>query len=179
MWKLWSGRYAGWHRLAYNLFALVTLLPVGIYLHTVRDPAVFSWSEFAVPVRGLLLSGSLLLFFYGSRRYDSAKFFGIAQIRGQEPDTLLSADGTFSTKGILGLIRHPWYAGGVLLIWSVRRDYSVPIIVLSSILTLYLITGAFLEERRLKNLYGEEYFRYQQEVSMFLPWKWFRKKLRK
>jgi protein-S-isoprenylcysteine O-methyltransferase Ste14 len=34
------------------------------------------------------------------------------------------------------------------------------------------VVGAFLEERKLVRIFGEEYRDYQQKVSMFIPVKW-------
>jgi protein-S-isoprenylcysteine O-methyltransferase Ste14 len=45
------------------------------------------------------------------------------------------------------------------------------------LISLYFIVGALLEERRLISIFGEEYRKYQQEVSMFIPVKWILKKL--
>ena len=40
------------------------------------------------------------------------------------------------------------------------------------LVSIYLIIGAFIEERRLLSVFGEEYRKYQQQVSMFIPVKW-------
>jgi protein-S-isoprenylcysteine O-methyltransferase Ste14 len=41
----------------------------------------------------------------------------------------------------------------------------------------YFVIGAFIEEKRLLSVYQEEYRKYKQQVSMFVPVKWFLKKL--
>jgi protein-S-isoprenylcysteine O-methyltransferase Ste14 len=40
------------------------------------------------------------------------------------------------------------------------------------ILSLYLVVGTILEERKLVAEFGESYRAYQREVSMLVPWKW-------
>jgi protein-S-isoprenylcysteine O-methyltransferase Ste14 len=41
----------------------------------------------------------------------------------------------------------------------------------------YFVIGAFIEEKRLLSVYGEEYGKYKQQVSMFIPLKWFVRKM--
>ena len=47
------------------------------------------------------------------------------------------------------------------------------------ILTVYLIIGTFLEERKLVYEFGDQYRNYQKQVSMLLPLKWLNLKFRK
>jgi protein-S-isoprenylcysteine O-methyltransferase Ste14 len=86
----------------------------------------------------------------------------------------VSAPGPLKLSGILGMVRHPWYTGGLLLIWAQKMDR--PILMMSLILSVYFIVGALLEERKLTRIYGQDYRDYQQGVSMFFPYKWFKKK---
>jgi protein-S-isoprenylcysteine O-methyltransferase Ste14 len=44
------------------------------------------------------------------------------------------------------------------------------------VLSLYLIIGAFLQERKLVLEFGDGYRQYQDRVSMLFPWKWIRTK---
>jgi protein-S-isoprenylcysteine O-methyltransferase Ste14 len=109
----------------------------------------------------------------GGRAYDLPFFLGLRQIRDSRATSLLSASGPLKTSGILGMIRHPWYTGGLLLIWAPKMDR--PILIMSLILSVYFIVGALLEERKLTRIYGQDYRDYQQEVSMFFPLKWIKK----
>ena len=47
------------------------------------------------------------------------------------------------------------------------------------VLSLYLVIGAFLEERKLLREFGDAYRQYQNRVSMLLPLKWIQAKLGK
>ena len=55
----------------------------------------------------------------------------------------------------------------MLLIWS--RDQGAYSLVSSTILTLYLVIGAHVEERRLVMHFGESYNEYRRRVPMFIP----------
>lgn len=79
-------------------------------------------------------------------------------------------------SGILGVIRHPWYLATILLIWA--RPLDISAILINSILAVYVLTGAFLEEKKLLLEFGDKYRAYQNKVSMFIPYKWVKSKLR-
>ena len=70
------------------------------------------------------------------------------------------------------MVRHPWYTGGILLLGVGPKNAAA--LVTAVVLTVYLILGAYLEERRLVAAFGDEYRRYRREVSMFLPFRWLR-----
>jgi protein-S-isoprenylcysteine O-methyltransferase Ste14 len=44
--------------------------------------------------------------------------------------------------------------------------------------SLYFLTGAVLEERKLIDEFGEKYSNYKKEVSMFIPFKWILRKVK-
>ena len=56
------------------------------------------------------------------------------------------------------------------LIWARRIDVSA--IMVNVILTVYLIVGTYLEEKKLVREFGESYRSYQKKVSMLIPYKW-------
>lgn len=161
-----------WHRIVYNLFAAVSLLPLLVYLHRISEPPLLHWAGWFSGIRYFLLATGLLLFYGGSRIYDFQRFTGMSQLHSGEHSVLLSGDTSFQQHGILGVIRHPWYGGGILLLWSMRAEYGASVCAVYVIFTAYLIIGAFLEEKRLASVFGEEYRRYRGEVSMFFPFKW-------
>ncbi|WP_163337399.1 isoprenylcysteine carboxylmethyltransferase family protein [Desulfopila sp. IMCC35008] len=166
-----------WHRIVYNLVAAATLLPLLVYLHLISEPPLFKWQGWLSCIRYFLLLTGILLFISGSRVYDFQRFTGLSQLRSGEHSVLLSGEGDtpFQQYGILGVTRHPWYGGGILLIWSMRAEYGVSVCIIYTLFTVYLIIGAFLEEKRLAAVFREEYSRYRGEVSMFFPFKWLMK----
>jgi len=163
-----------YYRLAYNGFSLVTLIPVVLYGYSVQGEPLFSWEGYWRVVQALLLAVSLFLFLAGSRHYDGLSFLGLRQLRDRSTCVGLTETCSLNTRGILGVIRHPWYAGGMVIIWA--RDLDVSAIVTNLILTAYFIVGTLLEERKLSIEFPEAYKEYQQKVSMFLPYQWLKSK---
>ncbi len=169
-------RYGGhyrYYRIFFNLASLLTLIPVMIYSNLLRGDLVFTWSGVWRPVQITLLMGALAFFYGGTRHYDLKQFLGIRQAMGQESRKGLTRTGELDTTGILGAVRHPWYAGGFFILWA--RPFDKAGIVTNFVLTAYLVLGTVLEERKLTVEFGDEYREYQKRVPMFFPWEKIRK----
>jgi len=163
------------YRLLFNLVAGVTLIPVVLYSLSIQGPVVFRWSGFMVVFQVFLLVGGVVLFLAGARHYDLFEFLGFRQIVTGTSHGALTQTGQFDTTGILRITRHPWYLGALMLIWA--GDLHVSTLVGNLILTVYLVVGATLEERKLVREFGEEYRGYQRRVSMLIPFKYLASKI--
>jgi protein-S-isoprenylcysteine O-methyltransferase Ste14 len=163
------------YRLFFNVTSVVTLLPLIFYSRMIQDAPVFCWQGSLVIVQMVLLAASIYLFVVGGRDYSWAQFFGIAQIREGRADSSLSRDNSFVVSGIHRIVRHPWYLGGILIVWG--QDLSVSTILINVIISVYFIVGSFLEELKLVREFGDKYRTYQQTVSMLFPWRWLKAKI--
>jgi len=168
---------ARYYRLLYNVLALLTLAPLAIVTGWVGGTPVFAWQGWGNVVRILLLVCAFLLFRGGAKRYDLQYVLGLKQLRTGKTPLLLTDSPDFSAAGVFGLVRHPWYLGSLLLIWSALPVYPLPKFVAAVILSCYLVIGTLLEERKIIARHGDRYRAYQQQVSMLFPWKWLKKKL--
>lgn len=166
------GAYLPYYRLLYNLFSFLTIVPVVLYGRSLQSETFFAWHGPWRIGQILLLAGAGILFVGGSRHYSPGQFLGIRQIQEGESCALLREDCDITSSGLLGVLRHPWYAGAILLIWA--RPLNSGALLTNLVLTAYLVIGAYLEERKLLQAFGEAYRTYQQKVSMFIPWKWVR-----
>ncbi len=165
-----SGTKFRYYRLCYNVVSAITLVPVAVFAYSVRTQPIFSWDGYLRIIQVVLLGTSGLLFFLGARHYDGRQLLGIKQLQERTTNKAITTSGELDTTGVLGMIRHPWYAAGILLIWAGQLDVSA--ILVNTILTAYLFIGAFLEEKKLAREFGAEYGAYQARVSMFIPYKW-------
>jgi protein-S-isoprenylcysteine O-methyltransferase Ste14 len=164
------GRHFRLYRLVFNLVAVVTLMPVLAYERSLPGPMIFRWEGLLVFFQLLLLISAVLLFLAGARHYDLLQLTGLRQIKTGATHNVLTETGELNTTGILHITRHPWYLGAILFIWT--RDLKISALVTNIILTLYIIVGTVLEERKLLIEYGDDYRRYQKRVSMLVPIKW-------
>lgn len=159
------------YRLFFNTVALVTLVPVLWFQHSLREAPFFRWEGVWLVPHYLLLAGGLALAVAGGRHYSLGQFIGFSQLRGASAGGLAEG-GALDSSGVLGLVRHPWYTAVVLLIWS--GDLDLAALVGNTVLTAYIVVGTLLEERKLVHEFGDVYRDYQARVSMFLPLKWIR-----
>ena len=163
------GRRYGYYRLAYTLFSLLTLVPVLSYQVGLEERSLCAWPGPWYFVKYGMYAVAFLLFYGGFCVYDIQYMLGIKQIyeikQENGADTM-----EFTSEGILGYVRHPWYSGAILLVWAfgILSDVSL---VSKTVLTAYIIIGAMLEEQKLIYKIGEPYRAYRKNVPMFIPWK--------
>ncbi|MDP1623871.1 MAG: NnrU family protein [Bacteroidales bacterium] len=165
-----------YYRISYNIFAIVTLIPIVFYTYSIKQTPFFCWAGYFLPVRYLLLAMGLLILYTGSRHYDMQTFLGLKQIKLGVNHNLINTSGKIDSTGILGIFRHPFYSGSILILWANNLDYSI--LIVNIILSIYLIIGTFLEEQKLVREFGNEYREYQKKVSMLFPIKWIFKRVR-
>jgi protein-S-isoprenylcysteine O-methyltransferase Ste14 len=163
------------YRLFYNIVALITLVPVLLYSASIPGEPLIRWQGYFKILQLFLFVCALYFFIAGMMNYDMLQFMGIRQIRNGESHVSLSESGTLNTTGVMGITRHPWYLAAIMILWA--RPVNVQELITNIILTAYLITGAFLEERKLLMAFGDTYRDYQQSVSMLVPLKWIRSKI--
>lgn len=169
------GRGRAAYRLLYNLFAAATALPLWAAATAADSAPLFRWEGWLTAVRIALIAGAVALAAAGGRHYRWSHLSGIAQLRAGTSFPLLSETQRFTTEGVLGLMRHPWYAAAILILWA--REIGTLGLAVNLLLSLYLLIGAHLEERRLLAQFGDAYQAYRSRVSMFFPWKWAARKL--
>lgn len=162
------------YRLFFNSIAVLTLIPVLLYSHSLRQEAIFRWEGVWLIPKYLLLASGILLVVAGGRHYSFVQFLGISQLRGTSSGGLATGGG-IDSSGVLGLVRHPWYTAVVLLLWA--GDLDITALVGNGVLTVYIVVGTLLEERKLVHEFGEAYRSYQRRVSMFVPLKWIRRRI--
>ena len=165
----WLGRGGRWSRLLYNLFSLLTLVPLVLFTRGLPYPAVLRWHGPWVLVPAALWSAAAGLFWAGMRVYPLGEFLGLRQL-GHREQGEPAAEPVLEHSGILQVVRHPWYLAVLLLLWG--RNLAPQDFLVSGLLSVYLVIGACLEERKLLRIFGAAYRSYQREVSMFFPWRW-------
>jgi methanethiol S-methyltransferase len=168
------GSYYRFYRVFYNFLAVATVIPVILHAESLQEHVLFRWEGFLIVLKVLLLILAVLLFWAGARHYDMLQFLGLRQISTGASHGVLSSSGKLDTSGILGATRHPWYLAAIMLVWADYRSLTAATLITNVILTVYLVTGTILEERKLVIELGEEYREYQRQVPMLFPLKWLR-----
>lgn len=161
-------RFGPYYRLAYNGLAVLTLIPVLVFKHTLAGESLFAWSGPLVWVRWAGLGAALFLAWAGAREYDLAWVGDLKQLRSRRSGDPYATE--LRTSGILAWVRHPWYGSALLLLWTHAGRFDTAELTTSLVLTAYVLIGARLEERKLLAVHGHAYRAYQARTSMFFPW---------
>jgi protein-S-isoprenylcysteine O-methyltransferase Ste14 len=159
-----------YYRILYNLSAAITLIPVVIYAFSLRTEPIVAWTGAWRIVPILLVILALFFFTAGARRYDLRQFLGLRQIKDDKACSVLTDDCSLDTGGVLSLVRHPWYSGGILIVWA--RPLDPAAILTNLVICGYFVVGAILEERKLEAQFGRQYTEYRHRVSMLFPARW-------
>jgi protein-S-isoprenylcysteine O-methyltransferase Ste14 len=152
------------YRLAYNVFALVSLLPVLALAAALPDRPLYTipspWVLFTTA--GQLLA--LLALFVGLLQTGLWSFLGVEQLfalnEGQPPQLVV--------RGLYRWVRHPLYTAGLVFIWLTPM-MTVNLFTLYASLSAYLVIGAYFEERKLIRQFGQAYLHYRQTTPMLIP----------
>jgi protein-S-isoprenylcysteine O-methyltransferase Ste14 len=170
-------KYFKFYRLFFNFTAFITLVPLILYTQSLKGNLIFRWEGHLLLIKYFLAAISAALLIAGALKYDMFQFIGVRQIISGKSYSTLSENGEIVTSGILGITRHPWYLGSIIFFWIYYNDLYVSTLIVSVILTIYLVIGAALEEKKLLLEFGASYRDYMTRVSMLFPFKWLFSKL--
>jgi protein-S-isoprenylcysteine O-methyltransferase Ste14 len=165
--RSWPG-FAPYYRLAFNTLAVVLLLPLAWATYAIPGEWLWRWTGPAAWIANGLALAALAGFAFSSGTYDMGEFLGTRPWREKRADAV-EHEG-FRISPLHRFVRHPWYALGLVLIWT--RDMNAPLLVSSGAITLYLIVGAWLEERKLEAHFAAAYRDYKKQVPGLVPLPW-------
>lgn len=160
--------YYAFYRLCYNLISLILLVPLIRYTSQVDTTIIITYEYPWSIVRSAIIVGSLTMFFYAFFfNYDSLSFLGIRQILHFKQPKVLDSVKEIRKNGLLGIIRHPMYFAVIIYLWC--HTFTIMDLIINIVLSMYIVLGTKLEEKKLVLEYGDIYIKYQQEVPMLIP----------
>ena len=81
--------------------------------------------------------------------------------------------GKLVTDGIYAYIRHPQYAGFMLMTLGLLVHWAtLPLLIMWPILTFLYYRLAKREEKEMEKEFGNQYLEYKRTTSMFIPFRW-------
>lgn len=151
------------YRLSYNAFSLISFLPILYLVAVLPDAPLYS---VPAPISYAMFLGqglAALLLLVGVLQTDTLAFVGLRQLIQEERPA------KFVTNGLYRLVRHPLYTAGLLFLW-LSPQVTVNSFTLYVGATVYILIGAYFEERKLAREFGTAYTEYRSKTPMLIPW---------
>lgn len=151
------------YRLFYNIFSVITFLPILWLVAILPNAPLYS---IPAPVSYVMLLGQgigVVLLLVGVLQTDTFSFVGLRQLVQEEKSAALV------TSGLYRLVRHPLYFAGLLILW-LSPQVTVNSFTMYVGATVYILIGAYFEERKLLREFGPSYADYKSRTPMLVPW---------
>ena len=151
------------YRLFYNIFSLLSFLPILYLVATLPDAPLYS---VPAPISYAMILGqgvAAVLLIIGVLQTDTLAFVGLRQLVEEEKPA------RFITNGLYRLVRHPLYTAGLLFLW-LSPQVTINSFTLYVGATIYILIGAYFEERKLAREFGAAYAEYKSKTPMLIPW---------
>jgi protein-S-isoprenylcysteine O-methyltransferase Ste14 len=155
-------------RSTYVLFASLTLIllfwqwrPMPATIWHIEEPEM-AMTVMAVSFVGwlIVLSSTFLI--------NHFELFGLHQVASNLTGSEAPAP-RFRTPLFYKFVRHPIYLGFIVAFWA-AATMTVGHLLFAAVTTAYIMVGILLEERDLVDIFGDDYRRYRDRVSMLVPW---------
>ena len=146
--------------------ALILLMwqwrPMPAVVWHIGDPQI------AMAVTGVSLVGWVIVF-TSTFLINHFELFGLHQVTTDLAGRTIPAP-RFRTPLYYKFVRHPLYLGFIIAFWA-APTMTAGHLLFAAVTTAYIFVGILLEERDLIDLFGDDYRRYKERVSMLVPWR--------
>jgi protein-S-isoprenylcysteine O-methyltransferase Ste14 len=150
------------YRLAYNVFAGISFLPILYLMATLPNRMVY---EVPSPWNLVMFGGQQLSLVFLAAAFlqtDALSFVGLRQLFEEEKS------GALVVHGLYKVVRHPLYTFSLLFLW-LSPGVSQNSLTVYIGATLYILIGTYFEERKLLREFGEAYSNYKKSTPMLIP----------
>lgn len=167
--KRWASHILGqdtmrWYRLAFNVFALATFLPIIVIVFLYPDEVLYSvpapWIWFMRSAQVLISLGMIRIL----QRTGFLHLLGLSQLQSRD----FHLKPVLQVRGMYRYVRHPLYTLSIALIW-LTPTMSWNRLTLYMLMCLYFIIGSIHEEKLVVAEFGGDYVSYRKQVPRLVP----------
>jgi protein-S-isoprenylcysteine O-methyltransferase Ste14 len=159
--------YYSFYRIFFVFISVALLIPLIKYTDQLDSNIIITYSPSLNIIHNMFILSSVSIFLWAFFiDYDSLSFFGIRQILNRKKKKINTSN-DLKRNGLLGVVRHPMYFALIIYLWC--QTFTAIDIIVNIMLTIYIIIGTMLEEKKLVLEFGDAYVKYQQEVPMLIP----------
>ncbi|MBM4424744.1 MAG: isoprenylcysteine carboxylmethyltransferase family protein [Chloroflexi bacterium] len=157
------------YRLAYNIIAGVTFIPVLALVGLLPDTPLYRFPAWLAVITAPVQFAAALALVVALWQVDLPRFLGLRQIiRWSEGQPDPRDPPKLYTGGMYGWVRHPLYFFSLVFLW-LTPIMTVNALTFNIACTLYFWIGSIFEERKLVAEFGEAYRAHQQRVPRLIP----------
>lgn len=135
-----------------------------VMLYTFEDRPLYSIQSPWIYLTVIIQAIAAIVLISAVVQTGPAEFIGWEQLSG----VTASIPPVLMTDGWYAYVRHPLYTGILVFGWLIP-EMTVNRLTLLIIFTLYILIGAWFEERKLLKDFAPAYAEYKARVPMFLP----------
>jgi protein-S-isoprenylcysteine O-methyltransferase Ste14 len=166
----------GLYRLLYNIFSVVTFVPLMAVAALLPDQPLYRFPDPLIPWTVLIQAMSVIAVLLAVIQVDIWSFVGLRQLlRWLEKVDAPESPARLIRSGLYAFMRHPIYFFSLLALW-LTPVMSLNTLTLFVCFTIYFWVGSIFEERKLAAEFGEEYKQIQQKIPRIVPFtNWWKK----
>lgn len=158
------GRFSTYYRILYNIIATLLLIPIVQFQLSTPSKMLLEQSLMNQILGGLMMGSGIFLGVSALRHYDLSEFLGIDELKGKTKQPVLMVDELSS------IVRHPLYLSILVTVWGYFGFFGTSTGLTTAVaLSLYIRIGIYFEEKKLVEVFGKTYQKYQKEVPMLIP----------
>ncbi len=155
-----------YYRILYNLIALFLLIPIHLFQKSISPIILFNNGELVSILGGGVMLMGMVLGLLAFRNYSGKEFVGL----DFQNDNIGLKRGKLNVSGLNQYVRHPLYFATLLIVWGYFIICpTLMVLVIACVISVYLVVGSKLEEKKLITEFGDQYIQYKKRVPMLIP----------
>lgn len=164
------------YRLTFNLLSIILLIPLLWLIQQNPGALIWQWPGLWGWGMKTVTVAAMLGFLWSLKSYDNMVFLGITQWRNRHTHSGDQHDPEqLHISTLHRFVRHPWYFFFLVVMWT--QDLHSTQLFAYALISIYLVVGSIMEERKLVAHFGKAYIEYSRMVPGLipLPWRWLKR----